>query len=199
MPPLPQGVEAWAANSIKAYNKLTTLVKEGHWTRWFNFHSRAHMEQTYKRSLQWLMKQDGSRPIYTQKQWPDIPGSQAFPCKQVQAHFATSLGPSRYFTCSLAWLTAYAIMQKPTRIEYWGLALSDRKAGEAYTFERPCMFYWIQQARDRGIDVWYPPEVEAIPFEPGSAEAYTGLLYGFSTKSEPDWCLTHEEFGCCID
>lgn len=190
MPPSELGMEVWASNSHRGYLKmLPRIFKDHEWTRWFNLHSRSHMRETYLSTLMWFLTQDGSKPIYTQKFWPDIPGCVEFPRQFIQDYFATEKGPNCYFTCSIAWLLAFAIISNPRRIELWGFTLQDKpdRKNECYKFERPCFFYWVQQARNRGIEVWYQSEIEALPFEPGDPDTYDGPLYGFGTKPEPDW------------
>ena len=84
---------------------------------------------------------------------------------------------------------ALAIYEGFEQIELWGFQLKNTKArySECYTFERPAFFYWVKQARDRGIEVTYQHEIEKLPFLPGDPTTYEGPLYGFSTKPEPDW------------
>lgn len=195
MPPTPPGVEVWCCNEKRGFMKrLPRIIHTGEWTRWFNLHSRAHMEQRYPPTVAWYLTFDGTKPFYTQKFWPDFPGCVEFPRKRIQEAFSTAKGPNRYFTCSVAWLLAFAILEGFDRIELWGFALSDKKPGERYRFERPCFFYWVQEARNRGIDVWYQNEIEDLPFEPGDPDTYDGLLYGYSTKPEPGWDPVTEEF-----
>lgn len=199
----PLNTETWPSNNYKGYQaRIPRIVEEGEWTRWFNFHARAHWEEKYPSSVIWYLTRDGRKLFYTQKFWPDIPGCVAFPREYIQHHFATAKGPMRYFTCSIAWLLAYAILFNPRRIELWGFQLKDTKPNEAYKYERPCFFYWVQQARDRGIEVWYQSEIAALPFEPGDPDAYTGPLYGYGTKPELGWDATTEAFvqphGCHV-
>lgn len=182
--PYTPGVEMWASNAPRSYKSNAQVVLGGGWTRWFNLHSRKHMLETYPKGFRWYLEQDGSRPIYTQKFWPDIPGCVEFPRQQIQEAFATAKGPNRYFTCTVCWLVAFAVLEGFEKIELWGFQLSDRKPNDAYIYERPCFFYWVQQARDRGIEVWYQPEVEALPFEAGDPDTYNGTLYGYETRPE---------------
>lgn len=180
MPPPQPGVEVWLANWHKGYNrKLPRLL--GEWTRYFNLHSRRHMNATYPHGVRWYKSQDGTRPIYFQKHQPDIPGSTPFPREAVEQHFGHS-----YFTFSGAWMAAFAIMEGFERIEFWGFMLRDKpdRHNECYKFERPCFFYWVQEARNRGIEVIYQQEIADLPFEPGDPHTYTGTVYGFETKPE---------------
>lgn len=183
MPPTVGGVEVWAANDPKSYRKIHRPVYD-EWTRWFNLHSRGYMQKRYPGGFNWYMKQDGTRPFYTQKFWSDIPGNQAFPRERIQTAFATEKGPMKYFTCSVCWLIAFAILEGFEKIELWGFRLSDSKPGERYLFERPCFFYWVEQARKRGIEVTYQAEIQALPPIAGDPDAYDGPLYGYHTKPE---------------
>jgi hypothetical protein len=185
-------VEVWAVNDKSAISKhLSRIEEEGEWTRWFNLHSRQHMDASYPRDIAFRKQQDGSKPFYTQLFQPDLPGSIEFPRKQIQAAFPEA---ANYFSCSICWLIALAILEGFERIEFWGVRLSDRKKTKTYHFERPCFFYWVQKARDHGIDVWYQKEVEEIPFEPGDPTTYDGPLYGYDTKSEVGWDPVTKDF-----
>lgn len=69
------------------------------------------------------------------------------------------------------------------RIEYWGFRLNATKP--AYTWERPCFFYWVKRARDAGVEVFIPPELDQTKdTEPGDPEKYKGPLYGYETRPE---------------
>lgn len=186
-------MEIWLANDFRRYRKyLENPLGAPHWTRWFNLHSRQHIEETYPTGISFLLNQDGTRPIYLQKHWDDVPGCQVFPRSEIQQYFSTAKGPNRYFACTLAWQLALAIMERFDRIEMWGYELND--SIKRKRVERPCVFYWIQQARDRGIDVQYQQEIADIPFVTGDPDTYIEKLYGYSTKPEPDWNLDTEEF-----
>lgn len=186
MPPLPEGVEMWMANNPKVIRKYVQEPLLSQWTRWFNLHSRIHMETTYPLGFNWYRQFDGTKPFYTQKIWGDIPGCTVFPHKDIQAYFPEA---KRYYVCSITWMTALAIMEGFTRIEYYGIVLRDKKRDHAaetdYTFERRNFFYWINVARKRGIEITYPPEIDMHPLmEAGDPATYTGPLYGYETKPE---------------
>ena len=186
-PPPEPGVEVWLSNNESGYRqRLPRALDE--WTRYFNFHSRQWIDKTYIQGSKWYKEHGQGRPIYMLKAWDDIPGSVAFPRETVQQYFATPKGPNQFFTFSGAWMTALAIMEGFERIEYWGFALRDQKRPkERYEYERPCFFYWVQQARDRGIEVVYQEEIAKLPFVAGDPDTYDGLLYGYATRPEADW------------
>lgn len=190
-------VEVWLSNST-----TTTLIRcpraINEWTRWFNLHSRQHILGTYPSAWTYYQEKAEGRPIYLLKAQPDVPTSVAFPRKQIQEAFATEKRPNRYFTCSICWLIAFAVLEGFERIELWGFELRDTKPGSAFAWERPCVAYWIKMARDRGIDVFYQDAVvklyDAGKMIPGDPDEYSGLLYGYSTKPEPDWDLEKEDW-----
>ena len=147
------------------------------------------MVSTYPKGFAYYQDEAHGRPIYFQKVQPDVAASQAFPRETIQRYFAIDGKPNRYFTSSVCWMVALAIYEGFERIELWGFALRLTKPGRGdfYAFERPAFFYWVQQARDRGIEVTYQREIEELPFAPGDPTTYDGPLYGYATKPEPDW------------
>ena len=195
------GVELWCSNGPFSSVQLRCKKALGYWDRWFNLHSRKHILGTYPSAWSYYQNKAEGRPIYLLKAQPDISTSIEFPRKRIQQFFATAKGPNRYFTCSVCWLVAFAITEGFERIELWGFELRDTKPGSAFAWERPCVAYWIQQARDRGVDVFYQSRLDWLyqngHMIPGDPDTYDGKLYGYSTKSEVGWCLKHEEFGCC--
>ena len=190
-------IEVWLSNS-----PTTVLLRcpraINDWTRWFNLHSHKHMVGTYPSGYSYYQTKAEGRPIYLQKVQPDVPTSVAFPREAIQEAFATTKGPNRYFTCSVAWEIALAILEGFERIELWGFELRDTKPGSAFAWERPCFAYWVKQARDRSIEVFYQQAIHTLEdagkLIPGDPDTYDGLLYGYSTKPEPDWNLETESW-----
>lgn len=182
-PPPPDGVEVWCANAVRSYvRRCPQLMDNDQWTRWFNLHGKPHMMSKYPDTYHWYRKQ--TKPIYLQRQQPDIPASLAFPRTAVQEFFPAPM--NRYFTCSGAWLIALAIMEGFERIELWGYEI--RVTKPAYAWERPNVFFWIEEARKRGIEVWLPPEFQPLAAgeKVGDPATYKGPLYGYDTKPEEE-------------
>lgn len=184
-PPPVEGEEVWISNYHKSYYmRLGRLKETQEWTRWFNLHSTEHMKYKYPAGYEWYSKQ--TKPIYLRHVDPTIPSSVEFPRQQIQDFFGgPQIGsPGRYFTCSVCWLIALAIVEGFERIELWGFALVDKphKPHICYKFERPCFFYWVQEARNRGIEVTYQKAIEKLPFEPGDPTTWTGPVYGYETN-----------------
>jgi hypothetical protein len=179
MPPVPPGVEAWPSNYHKGYLvRNSRIIHEGEWTRWFNLHSRRHMTSKYPAGYKWYTTHE--KPIILQEVQSDIPASQQFPREALQQFYSLDGTPFRYFTCSVCWLIALAIFEGFERIELWGFEVKATKP--KYAFERPCIAYWVNEARKRGIEVWLPPELKPFtPDESGDPLTYTGPLYGYET------------------
>jgi hypothetical protein len=174
-PPVPPGVEVWCCNNpLRSYSRYRANVRE-EYTRWFNLHSRRHMTTAYPRGYAWFGTV--TKPVYLQDVQGDVPASVKFPKDELLAFFG-----HRFVTFTGAWEFALAIYERFERIECYGFRLRDKTVGsnkECYAFERPCFFYWVEEARRRGIEVVIPAEVgEGVAGDP---HAYTGPLYGYET------------------
>lgn len=182
MTPTPPGWELWCANRMQTVrSRLSRIIDTGEWTRWFNLHSRAHMERTYPATWEWYSQQ--TKPIVCQKTYPELPSSEAFPIHEVMAHFAIGGVPNRYFTFQGALMMAYAGYLGFDRIELPGFMVSKTKP--KYMWERPCFFYWVTELRRRGHEVVLAPEVEWDGVtEIGDPTTYHGVVYGYGTKPE---------------
>lgn len=183
---LPPDTERWCLNNPKIYENHLFPAALPTYTRWFNFHPRKQIEKLYPRGLAWCKEQ--GKPLYLQERAKDIPCSLTFPKDEILQTFGV-----RYFTSSVAWCMAFAMLEKFDRIELWGFYLSQTRApigddtelrpGDSlHGRQRPGVAYWVKRARQAGLDVWYQPEVDTFgPFVPGDAERYQGPLYGYET------------------
>jgi hypothetical protein len=97
--------------------------------------------------LAWLRKHP---KVYLQKGNPQFPNALAYPKNEMVEKY----GPY-FFTSSLSYMFALALEQKPTHIGMWGV---DMTAGEEYEYQRPGCHYFIQKARDLGIEIIVPVE-----------------------------------------
>lgn len=146
--------ERWCFNVPRVY-RVRGLKDAGSWTRWFNLHSARHQQRTYPQVVQWYTQQ--GKPVILQGE---------FPAAAIIEGFGT-----RYFTCSAAWLIALALMEGFERIELWGIG-----GDHDYAQQQPCLAYWVQRARDAGVEV-----TTVVDFgEPGNS-TYHGPLYGLET------------------
>ncbi len=177
MPVQPKRAETWLCNDPAKYRFMPPELLR--WTRWFNLHSRYWMQRKYPLGLRWYMAQ--SRTVYMQRQWPDVIPSRAFPSELIQTTYAGPNGPMRYFTATLAWQIALAMVERFDIIELWGFSLTGR-----YVEQPPCIFYWIRRAQASGIEVRMQPGLAKLSIASGDPTTYTGPLYGYETKPERD-------------
>jgi len=103
------------------------------------------------------------------KQFAQFPNAIPFPFKELLDEF----GPW-FFTSSLAWMFAFAIVQKPEKIGLWGV---DMSAVQEYGYQRAGCHFFIREAMQRGIKVTCAPESDLMNHPP---------LYGLKEQS-PFW------------
>lgn len=101
--------------------------------------------------LAWLRKHP---KVYLQKENPQFPNALAYPKDEMVAKY----GPY-FFTSSLSYMWALALEQKPTHIGMWGV---DMTATEEYGYQRAGCHYFIQKARDLGVQVIVPVESDIL-------------------------------------
>lgn len=101
--------------------------------------------------LAWIKKQPKS---YLQKLDPRFPNALAYPLEEMVAKYG-----GYFFTSSLSYMFALAIEQKPTHIGMWGV---DMSATEEYGYQRAGCHYFIQKARDLGIEIVVPVESDLL-------------------------------------
>lgn len=69
-----------------------------------------------------------------------------------------------FFTSSLAWMMASAIVQKPEIIGVWGVDMS--ASDELYSGQRAGMHYFMQMASNAGIQLMLPPQCDLAEAPP---------------------------------
>ncbi len=182
--PAPPGVEVWCVNNPRMY-RIQRVAAFKEWTRWFNLHTTKHQKARYARGYEWFQRKVG-RIIYLQDVDPTIASSVKFPRRELQEFFKTSPKPQRYFTCTGAWMLAFAIYEKFDRIEIYGHQM---KINGEHAHQREGFLYWVEEARRRGIEVVVPkgcighPEGDGTPTKAGDPNTYKGPLYGYEAHS----------------
>ena len=88
-------------------------------------------------------------PVYMLEPLPQFPTSVSYPKDEMLAEF----GPY-FFTSSLSWMFALAIMSGATEIGLWGVDMSASE--EIYSHQRAGCHFFIHEARKRGIVVTIP-------------------------------------------
>lgn len=98
-------------------------------------------------------------PVITSHLHEALPTAIVFPLDEM---------PFKYFTCSIAYMIAYAVYKGATEIEMYGVALLLPKE---YSWERPCVEFWIGYAMAKGIKI--------VIHEPTTIECFKDRdLYG---------------------
>lgn len=127
---------------------------------WFELHyyipeepTRSGMVETY---LKWL--RELGKPIYMLEQYADIPTAVKYPKQDVYNAF----GPY-FYTSSVAWMLALAILQQPEEIGLWGI---DMAARDEYEYQRAGCHHFLQIARHRGIKITAPLQSDILRPEP---------------------------------
>lgn len=67
--------------------------------------------------------------------------------------------PGGYFTSTIAYMIAYAIMQKVDRLRLYGFELWSGSDANEYTKQAPCVEFWLAFAMGRGIKVEIPYQI----------------------------------------
>ena len=158
---LPQDrFELWGLNELHRYH--TKEVAEGRFSRWFEVHPRDVLEPDPEH-----LKTLGQMtiPVYMHRHWDDIPPSVPFP-----RHFIEEALGETYFTSSIAWEIAYAILLIQTRwaeqghrddaeIHVYGVDMAQETE---YAEQRNCCEFWLGVAKGMGIKTYVPPTADLL-------------------------------------
>lgn len=118
--------------------------------RIFEIHERWRVEDLIKNGHMYTRFQC---PIYVRdcNEYDGLfPHIKYFPGKEIMETFNDD-----YFTNSIAWMIAWAILEKVDEITIVGVHLDN---AQEYTHERPCVEYWLGRAKERGINVVIPKD-----------------------------------------
>ncbi len=157
----PYGDKEWTIWSCSAAN-MGALPR---WDAWFELHSDRwlkrpeHLEWSTPYLL-WLGRQE--QPVYMQGPHPSVPKALTFPKDALVEKFGR-----RFFTSSIAWMQARALIEKPTDIGLWGCDMAE---DTEYAFQRPACLHFLEIAEICGIKTHLPPESDL---------AYPGPLYAY--------------------
>ena len=158
----PEGVERWGINN------LALMLPNGWnfdaWDRWFDVHTRGHILKHRAEAWRWYRSWGSDpRPIYMVREDPLVPASVAYPFDRVQQAFAWGGDVEEFFTSSVDYMLALAILEGFERIELYGVDMWD--APHERGVQRNGAHYWIGIARGRGIDVHIPDESSLCKIE----------------------------------
>jgi len=88
-------------------------------------------------------------PVYMQDAYPEIPKSVKYPLEEVKA-----LGYQSYFTSSIAYMLAHAVLEKVDHVALFGIHMD---AEEEYADQRPACEYWLGVMQGLGMDTYLAP------------------------------------------
>lgn len=168
---LPKNVEIWGMNDAHSFIDEASL--------WFQIHELSMIDGTdpeyaEKQRAELASGEHGDWlrstkiPVMMIDEHPDVPASRRYPIEKVWKYE----GHAPYFTCTPAYMIAYAIYQGYDEIHLYGLDLT---INEEYQKQKACVEFWIAVALEKGIDVQWP-ESSPLLFAP---------LYGRTSEAEP--------------
>jgi hypothetical protein len=142
-------------------------------TKTFHMHD---MEEFYKSpktysSTKLCIEHANNKPemdFITIYPWKRIPHSKEFPLSEAVERFQTS-----YFTSTIEFAIAYAIMEGATEIELIGINMS---AKQEYIDQKPGCEFWIGIAKGMGIKITQQEDVTSL------LKTRNGLVYGYNIK-----------------
>lgn len=148
----------WGMNAL---HKLAP--PETHWDAWFQLHDiDEHHPIDKDEHMTWLANQP--MPVFMWAEHVEqygLPNAVPFPREEIVDHFG------RYFTNTVSWMTAYAILNRPKKIAVYGV---DMAQDSEYAHQRPSCEYFLGWARGAGIDIEIPKTSDLLK---------APYLYGF--------------------
>lgn len=142
---------------------------------------RGQVVNDYMKQMgEWAQKL--SIPVYMQQHWDIVPTCIAYPLKDIIARFG------RYFTNSVSYMIALAIMEKYEEIHVYGvdmavMAVADKyditnPESNEYSYQRPSVEWLLGWCMGAGIKLYLPQECDLLK---------TRFLYGFEQPQEDAW------------
>lgn len=112
-------------------------------------------------------------PVWMRKHYEEIPLSEEFPIERILGKFR------RYFTNSISYLIAHAILEGYTDIALFGVHMANQTE---YAKQRPSCEYFLGYAEALGINIWIPEEADMLK---------AARLYGYEAGSVITTKLNH--------
>lgn len=135
--------EVWICNDLHK-------ICPDKWDRLYDLHT--YKEIAEKKDHEAFLRTT-KKPVYVFEPRPEWPTATPFPKVDVNNVFG------RYFTNSISWMTAHAILEGATDIGVWGVDLA---TGTEYAAQRPSCEFFLGWAAGRGINVYVPPASDLL-------------------------------------
>lgn len=136
--------EKWICNNLH-------LFVPDKWQRCYDLHDDKTITSD-ARHVQFLQT-NTEKPVVVWDPRPEWPASVPFPKRQVIETFG------RYFTNSISWMIAHAIMENAEEIHIYGV---DMAQTSEYGSQRPSCEYFLGLAVGLGIKVYVPPTSDLL-------------------------------------
>ncbi len=146
------------------------------WTHYFELHDPEPRKKKWGDYWVWLQQEHRDehgnlKPIFMQRHYDEIPNSVPYPKQAV----VDRLGD--YFTNSVSWMIALALVEGVTELGLWGVDMAQQAVGakSEYAHQRPSCEYFLGVAVGLGVKVFVHPKSDLMK---------TWKLYAFD--SDPD-------------
>jgi hypothetical protein len=150
-----ENTEIWCLNEMY---KVATEVKNFRADRWFEIHDPLSKSKATKEHHSFLTT--CSIPLYMQKHYEEFPSSIKFPKDEIIDFFNDKgCKGSKYFTNSISWFIALAIMEGFKTVSIYGVDLA---TDSEYGWQRPSCEYWIGLAEGLGVEVIIPQSSDLL-------------------------------------
>ena len=173
--------EIWGLNDL--YYELPEIGVDR--LRWFQLHSWTgdlpHDPRNERRSpvnfqagpphprdpnhVLWLQEQAKRIPVYLLEPRAEIPDARIFPMDEAFRFFSMDGGktPNRYFTNTISYMIALAIMEGAEEIGIYGVdMMMGGGEGSEYGWQRPSCEFFLGVAKGMGITVYIPDESDLL-------------------------------------
>ena len=119
------------------------------WDEWFELHD-FDVVGDFGPELKAFLKTDHGKPVWMHKKYCTTYPVRPFDFDAMRKTFGEF-----FFTSSIAWMLAKAILENPSEIGIWGVDMGHETE---YRDQRAGCQHFISVARDRGIRVTLPPQ-----------------------------------------
>lgn len=112
----------------------------------------------------WLADQAQRMPVYMLEPRPEVPAARVYPIQDAMQFFSIDgRTPMRYFTNTISYMVALAIMEGFQEIGIWGVdMMMGGGAGSEYGWQRPSCEFFIGFAAGKGAKVYIPEESDLL-------------------------------------
>src|SRR3990172_9538950 len=132
-------------------NALHKVAGNRPWSRWYQLHDiDTHHPQDRAEHVAWLRNSNVPIVMWEEsvaKYIHELPNAVPYPKQAVLAHFGT------YFTNTVSWMIAQAILEHRTKIGVYGVDMAQETE---YGVQRPSCEFFLGWARGAGIQIDLP-------------------------------------------